>query len=47
MKHLPAIIATIFIAGMLIAIYVFAPCEIFSWNSRGIPGRCLAALGRQ
>ena len=48
MKHLPSIIAGILLVVGLVWLCAFAPCGVFYWNNtKDIPERCRAAMGRQ
>ncbi|HZO46532.1 MAG TPA: hypothetical protein VFB68_11600 [Xanthobacteraceae bacterium] len=47
MKHAPTIVAAVALVGMLIWLYLYAPCGVFYWNSnKDVPARCQAELGR-
>ena len=47
MKHVPTIIAVVVLIGMLVWLYLYAPCGVFYWNNaKDMPERCHAELGR-
>ena len=47
MKHVPTILAAIVLIGMLVWLYLYAPCGVFYWNNaKDVPERCHAELGR-
>jgi len=47
MKHVPTIVAGVVLIGMLVWLYLYAPCDVFYWNNgRDVPERCQAELGR-
>ncbi len=47
MKHVPTIAGIVALVGMLIWLYLYAPCGVFYWNnSKDVPARCQAELGR-
>jgi hypothetical protein len=46
MKHVPTIVATVVLVGMLAWLYLYAPCGVFYWNNtKDVPARCRAELG--
>ena len=47
MKHATTIAGVVVLIGMLIWLYLYAPCGVFYWNnSKDVPARCQAELGR-
>ena len=47
MKHATTITGVAVLVGMLIWLYLYAPCGVFYWNnSNDVPARCQAELGR-
>ncbi len=47
MKQVPTIAGVVVLIGMLIWLYLYAPCGVFYWNnSNDVPARCQAELGR-
>jgi hypothetical protein len=47
MKHLPTIVAAAVLIGLMVWLYLYAPCGVFYWNNaKDVPERCHAELGR-
>jgi hypothetical protein len=47
MKYVPTIAGVSVLVGLLVWLYLYAPCGVFYWNnSKDVPGRCQAELGR-
>jgi hypothetical protein len=47
MKYVPTVVGIVMLAGMLIWLYLYAPCDVFYWNNnKDVPARCQAELGR-
>jgi hypothetical protein len=46
-KRVPTIVGAVLLIGMLVWLYLYAPCGVFYWNnSKDVPARCQAELGR-
>jgi hypothetical protein len=46
-KHATTIAGVVVLIGMLIWLYLYAPCGVFYWNNgKDVPARCQAELGR-